>query len=174
MSDAVNPYQSPVTAAVPLKPIVAQGTLTENMLIDLKGASPWLRFIGILGFISAGLTAVSGLISFAFVPLMNQLWDEIQGFETLGAAFGIIFTGGMAVLCLGAAVLIFFPSLFIYRFGQKIRSYLRTGTDQELEQAFRNNKSFWKFSGILCIIYLAFIPVMIIAGIIAALVSAFA
>jgi hypothetical protein len=172
MSDVANPYQSPETAAVPVTPFVAQGTLTENMLIYLKGASPWLSFIGILGFISAGLTAVWGIVSFVFVPLMRQFWGEISGFEMAGA-FGVFFGVAIAVFCIGAGVLMFFPSLFIYRFGERIRSYLRTGLDQELEQAFRNNKSFWKFVGIICIIFLAFIPVMIIAGIIAVVVSAF-
>ena len=172
MSDAVNPYQSPETAAVPVKPLVAQGTLTEAMLIYLKQASPWLRFIGILGFIGAGLTFLSGLVSIAFVPLMRQIWDEIPGFDTVSDVVSAIFGGTMVVFCLGGGVLLFFPALFIYRFGDKIRSYLRTGTDQELEQAFKNNKSFWKFVGIIYIISLAFIPLMIVGGIIVAVVSA--
>ena len=80
----------------------------------------------------------------------------------------------MMVFCLGGAVLIFIPSLFIYRFGERIRSFLRTGIEQELELAFKNNKSLWKFLGIYCIIALASIPVMIIGGIIIAVVVALA
>ena len=173
MSDAVNPYQSPETAAVSEKPLIAQGTLTENMLIYLKEASPWLRFIGILGFVSAGFSVVSGLASFAFVPFMGGLWREIPGFETVRGVFGLVFGGSMAVLLIGSGALMFFPSLFIYRFGDKIRNYLRSGTDQDLELAFRNNKSFWKFTGIICIISAAFTPLLIIGSIIAAFASAF-
>jgi len=173
MSDAVNPYQSPETVSVPVKPLVAQGFLTETMLIYLKGASPWLRFVGIVGFITSGLTALSGLVFFAFLPLVKQLWDEIPGFEaSFSGALGAVFGGGMAVLSIGAGVLIFIPALFVYRFGERIRSYLRTGMDQELEQAFKNNKFFWKFLGIICIVELAFFPLAIIGGIIAAVFSA--
>jgi len=174
MSDAVNPYQSPETVAVPVNPFVAHGALTETMLIYLKGASPWLRFIGIFGFICAGFVALLGLISFAFVPLMNQVWGEIPGFKTtFHGVWGAVFGGSMAVLFIGTGVLMFFPALFVYRFGERIRGYLRTGADRELEQAFKNNKSFWKFLGIICIIELASFPLMIIGGIIAAVFSAF-
>jgi hypothetical protein len=142
------------------------------MLVYLKGASPWLRFVGILGFVCAGLTALSGISLFAFIPMMGQVWNEVPGFESFGDVFGVVFSGGMAVFTIGAGVLIFFPSLFIYRFGDKIRSYLRAGADQDLEQALKNNKSLWKFIGIVCIISLAFIPVMIIGTIIVAVVMA--
>lgn len=166
MPDQINPYQSPETAASPVAPLLAQGALTENMLIYLKGASPWLRFIGILGFVSAGLTVMWGFVS--FTPIIRGIWAGVPGFEWLG-----VFGGGMALLSFAGGVLIFLPSLFIYRFGKKIRGYLRTGVDQELEQAFENNKSFWKFAGIICIIYLAFVPALIVGSVIVALVSAF-
>ena len=172
MSDVVNPYQSPETTAVPEKPLAVQGTLTETMLIYLKGASPWLRFIGIVGFISAGLTVITGISFIAFVPAMGQFWSSIPpGFGSLSGVFRVLFGGSMAVFSIGGGLLMFFPSLFMYRFGDKIRSYLRTGTEQDLELAFKNNKSLWKFNGIICIITLAFVPLAIIGGIIALVVS---
>jgi hypothetical protein len=48
---------------------------------------------------------------------------------------------------------------------------MRTGAEQDLELAFKNNKSLWKFIGILAIIQLAIIPVTMIFGIIAAIVG---
>ena len=174
MSDVINPYQGPETPVGPEKPLVAQGSLTETMLIHLKGASPWLRFIGVLGFVGAGFMALTGLTMFVLFPFMGSAWGEIPGFDSkLSGALGAVFAGGMALLIIGGGALIFFPSLFAYRFGDKIRGYLRTGMDQELELAFKNNKSFWKFYGIICIIYLAFIPLTVVGGIIAALVSVF-
>ena len=175
MSDSVNPFESPVTTVVPVKPLIAQGNLTETMVIYLKGASPWLRFVGILGFVSAGITALSGVLLFALFPLMEELWGEIPGFESsFSGALGAVFGGSMAVFCIIGGLIILFPSLFIYRFGEKIRSYLRTGTDQYLELALKNNKSLWKFLGIFTIVELAFIPLLIIAGIIIAVATALA
>ena len=172
MSDALNPYQSPETAFVPVKPLAAQGILTEAMLIHLKGASPWLRFVGILGFIGSGLTVFSGASIFLLVPLAAQIWDRAPGSEPFSAVMGMVFSGSLGVYCIGLGVLLFFLSLFAYRFGEKILSYLRNGMEEDLETAFRNNKNFWKFLGILCIISLAFIPFLIIGSVIAVAAAA--
>ena len=175
MSDTVNPYQSPSTVATPVKPLVAQGTLTETMLVYLKGASPWLRFIGILGFIGAGTIALWGVFFFAVGLISGGAWTQIPGIDTiadisgdLGGVFAVL-TG---LLTIGLAALAFFPARYTYRFGAKIRVYLREGREQDLELAFKNNKSLWKFLGIICIIQLAFIPLMIIGGIIVVAVVA--
>jgi len=172
MSDTVNPFQSPETAAVPEKPLAAQGTLTETMLIYLKGAAPWLQFMGILGFIGSGFTALWGVAMIALVPLLRQVWDQVPEFEVVGNFLGVAFGGTLAVLCIGGAVVLFFPAFFTYNFGRKIRGYLMNGKDADLEAAFKNNKSLWKFLGIISIIELAFIPLLIIGGIIVAVVMA--
>jgi hypothetical protein len=173
MSDAVNPYQSPVTVVVPEKPLAIQGTLTETMLAYLKGATPWLRLVGILGFISSGSVALMGFSILPFISIVNRVWTEVPGFESFNDASGDVFNVFMVVLFVGAGVLLFFPSLYIFKFGEKIRSYLKTGADEELELAFRNNKSLWKFAGILGIVQLAFFPLLVIGSIIVALVAAF-
>lgn len=173
MSDTVNPYQTPGETVQPVNLPSAQGALTETMLIHLKSASPWLKFIGVLGFIGSGLTALWGLSFSAFIPLVAQVWDEIpQAYQPFGAFIGAALGGSMALVCVGAGLLMFFPSLFAFRFGSKIQNYLRTGTDQDLELAFKNNKSFWKFIGILCIVQLALFPLIIIGSIIAAVALA--
>ena len=171
MSDMANPYQSPATASFPAPPAISQGNLTETMLIYLKGASPWLRFIGVMGFIMAGFVALWGLaLFFIFLFAGNffgELFDEVQGLGLYSGIFGAI-GGAAGLFTIGGAALIFFPALFTYRFGERIRKYLQTGTDSELEEAFKNNRSLWKFNGIILIISLAFIPVSIIVSIIIA------
>ena len=175
MSDAVNPYQSPETMADPVKPLLVQGAITETMLVFLKSTSPWLRFIGIMGFVGAGLIAVWGILLLALGSVMAQVWASMPGLETvsdlsesMGAAFGIL-TG---ILIIGVAALFFVPSHFLYKSGTKIRSYIREGREQDLELALKNNKSYWKFVGIIYIVYLAIIPLTIIISITVAVASA--
>ena len=168
MSDIVNLYQSPETSVIPEEAPSVQGTLTETMLIYLKEASPWLRFVGVLGFIGAGFTILSGVVVFAVIPFMRQsLYSEMAGFGSLTGFMSAAFELTIGLLAIGAGVVMVFLSLFVYRFGEKIRAYLRTGTEQDLELAFRNNKSLWKFLGIMGIIHLAFIPLAIIGTVIA-------
>jgi hypothetical protein len=161
MSDSVNPWQSPQNPSVPDKS--RQGAaLSEPMITYLKQASPWLRFIGILGFIGAGLICLFGILSAVFSSVGAVLAENL----------GFLPAGFISLVYVALAALTFFPARFTYLFGDKLRAYMHSGADWDLEQAFRNNKSLWKFTGILCIIYLAIIPVGIIGVIIAAVSAA--
>jgi len=163
MSEEVNPFQITETPAAPIKPLATHGTpITETMLFYLKGASPWLKFISILGFIGAGLTALGGIRNFVSSSFIEQIWDNTSDFEVFGGFFNGSIIG---LFYMGYAVAMFFPSLFMYRFGDKIRSYLITGAEQDLEQAFKNNKSYLKCTGIILIICLVFTPIIIIYSI---------
>jgi len=104
---------------------------------------------------------------------MGSSWVEIPGLNQFSGFLGAISGGILGFVYLVPGVIMFFPGLFIYRFGEKIRSYNRTGAEIDLELAFKNNKSLWKFNGILYIISLAFIPLLVIGGIIAAIVISF-
>jgi hypothetical protein len=173
MSDNANPYQSPEAAVKPETPLASQAGLTETMLNHLRGASPWLRFIGIVGYIGCGLMVLGGILFLALVPTMNSLWDIVPELGSFSAVIGAAFSGSIGIYLFICAVIGFFPSRFIYTFGSRIRSYLRSGAAGDLEEAFKNNKSLWKFAGIVTIISLAFIPVMAIVGIVIAVAMAF-
>jgi hypothetical protein len=77
----------------------------------------------------------------------------------------------ISLLYIALGVLFYFPASFIYKFGARIRKYQFSNSEEDLEQAFKNNKSYWKFYGVLCIIYLAFIPVLVIVSIIAGIAA---
>jgi hypothetical protein len=161
MSDFENPYKSPETAIETEKPQSGSG-LNETMLGYLKEASPWMRFIGILGFIGAGLFCVIGIISAIF---STAFFGSIEGLESFPiGVFSLFYIAGGA--------LYFFPARFAYFFGAKIRDYQISGSDEDMELAFKNNKSLWKFLGIMCIVLLAFAPVFIIISIVTAAVTA--
>jgi hypothetical protein len=154
MSDNQNPYESPQAEISSVKPLAHQGLLTETMLFYLKGASPWLRFVGIAGFVTLGLYVLIGL---TMIVGVQSFGSTISGWSgAMGAVFGVFY--------LGAIVLMFFPVLFIFQFGKKIKSYIHTGNDEDLEQALKNNKSLWKFIGILSIVVLSFLAITVIFG----------
>jgi hypothetical protein len=66
----------------------------------------------------------------------------------------------------------FFPAKFIYSFGGRINRYVRSGAAEDLEEALKHNKSLWKFSGIVSIVYLAIIPLAVVGTIITAVAAA--
>jgi len=154
MSDIENPYQSPESPIIPEIPQNTGVVLSEKMLRYLSDASPWLQFIGILGFIGCGLLVITGVISAIGFSAMSFL--ELGDFPVWIITFIYVPMG----------VLFFFPARFTFNFGRKIRNYRFSNSLEDLELAFKNNKSLWKFYGIICIIYLAFILFFIITVII--------
>ncbi|MCL2480077.1 MAG: hypothetical protein FWF38_00035 [Spirochaetaceae bacterium] len=156
MSENINPYQAPDADLNAPKPAVSGNGLTIDMVKYLRESAPWLRFIGILSFIGCGITVLAGVGFMIAMPLLAGLSDIYSGL--LGASMGIVY--------IIAGVIMFFPARFTYNFGAKIRSFMQSNNAQDLEMAFKNNKSLWKFCGILCIIYLAVIPVGIVIAII--------
>jgi hypothetical protein len=161
MSDFANPYQSPENPSVPEELPGSQATLTEPMLRYLKEASPWLRFIGVLGFIGSGLTVVGGIVGAIVMFAVSDFTGE------LGGVFSLL----VGLIYLPIGILYFFPARFMYSFGAKIRNYQFTNSEEDLEMAFKNNKSLWKFNGILAIIGLAFIPLSIVLAVIGGLAA---
>ena len=162
MSDFENPYQSPETQIVPETKQNSGIELTVTMLQYLNDASPWLRFIGILGYIGAACMVLGGILVPLFIILAGSYIDE-----QLPGMFGLVY-----LLYIPFGVLAFFPAHFTFMFGQKIRNYKFTNSIEDLEQALKNNKSLWKFQGILYIVALSTIPVMIIVAIIVGVVGA--
>ena len=165
MSDSTgNPYESPQAEAGAADSMTNR-VLTENMFFYLKGASPWLRFFGIVCFITLGISVLFILI-FAF-GIRNMIPDtpEFASFRLLGPGMAFLY-----ILFLG---IYFFPILYLFRFGKYLKSYIYTNDNRDLEEAFRNNKLLWTFLGILVIIGLSILALAFLIGIIVAVFSVF-
>jgi hypothetical protein len=163
MADTENPWQSPDTEVV-AEAGSSRDTLTATMIEHLKGASPWLRFIGVLGYIGAAFLILMGV---AFIVV------EAGNLYLLEAVFGNLVDTFVGVLYMAMGVVAFFPARFTYKFGIKIRDYLLGGGAGDLETAFRYNQALWKFSGVLTIVWLSLAILGIVGGVLFALVVAF-
>jgi hypothetical protein len=173
MSDTVNPWQSP-EAPVQADENAAQGILTALMIRYLKEASPWLRFIGILGYIGAIFLIVSGvgMVAALLITGINGLTGGYNEPGFVGLVSGL-FSSMLGFIYVVLGIIAFFPARFTHGFGVKIRNYLLSGSEKDLEEALKNNRSLWRFNGILAIVYLSLIPVGIVAAIIAAVSQIF-
>jgi len=166
MSDSSgNPYESPQAEAGTVNPL-SDRVLTEDMLYYIRGAAPWLRFIGIVGFAGIGLVVLILIIA-AFG--ISSIMPDSAEFAPLSAIGPVVFLINIPFLAL-----YFFPVLYLYRFGKKIKSYQYTNDSQDLVEAFKNNKSLWTFTGVITIIALAMMVLIILISIIVAIFSAFA
>jgi hypothetical protein len=121
---------SPVTA-----PPGGSSTVAEQ----LQRTQPWVRFLSIMGFILAGFMVLFGLVVGA-----------------AGAATGNYQTLGIMVMYPIMGVVYVFPSIFLLRYADRIKTFVASGQEQDLAGALDAQRSFWKFAGILTIVSIIF------------------
>lgn len=127
----------------------------------LSETAKWGRFLSILGFICCGLLILLGLFFGTFFSRFSS-----------GSAYGVNspyatgYVAGMIwVFYLLAAILYFFPCLFLFRFSGKMKKALAANDQVDLTGAFQNLKSLFRFVGILTIIVLGLYVLGIVAAI---------
>lgn len=115
----------------------------------LSEAAGWARFLGIVGFVLLGLGSIGMLFAGSSLALLGG-----SGVPT-ALIIGIF---------LVFAVIMFFVSFYLFRFGSKMKEALQFQGRELTEQAFENLKSYMKLLGILTIIYLGFYALALIFG----------
>lgn len=136
-------------------------TLDQNIELDgdklkvsnsikehLITSASWARFLAIVGFIFTGITAIGALVMLV---------------AAMSTGFGPLI--GMAFLYVGLAVAMIFPALYMIRFAISITKGLNSTKQSEFEYGVQNLKSFFKFSGIFTIVFLALYIILIFIGI---------
>jgi hypothetical protein len=91
----------------------------------------------------------------------------------LAEDFAGIPVGFMGLIYIACGMLLFLPCRFIYNFGKRIHNYQVANSEEDLEIAFKFNKSLWKFIGILCIVSLALIPLSIVLAVVGGVAAMF-
>jgi len=144
-----------------------EGGLFKSLEINEQGkfhmdeASKWARFLGIIGFIALFIALVAGLGVFMAGSSMMQA----SGIPVSGAGLGFIY--------LITALLYFFPSFYLYKFGSITRKGIRTENITDLNKGLRYLKNFFRFAGILVIVFIGFYIIAIIAFGMGAMTSRF-
>ncbi|WCT14110.1 DUF5362 family protein [Mucilaginibacter jinjuensis] len=123
--------------------------LTPEAQYYLNDGAGWAKFLGIMGFIGCGFILIIALSMGAILGMTARLSPNPAGIPSgLGGVFGFIY----ALL----ALLYFFPSLYIYKFGTGAKKGILMRESADITVAISKLKSFLKFWGVLMIIGLAF------------------
>jgi hypothetical protein len=121
----------------------------------LKEAAAWGRFLAVCGFIMIAFMILLGIF---FSWFMSKIMSSLPAGSTMGGAVGAFYL----VICLVLALIYFFPTLNLYRFSVKIPKGIDAKDDTVITEAFMNQKSLYKFMGILTIIILCFYAMVIV------------
>ncbi len=115
--------------------------------------SRWGNFLAVVGFVFVGLIAILA-VSLGFIL------NNIAGEQPTDLPFEP--TGLITVIYLLIALLYFFPCLYLYRFASKMKSSVISRDQNLLTEALANQKSLFKFMGVLTIIGLAFYAIALL------------
>ena len=161
-----NPYSTPATNPYGASNLATADAVSAAAVQQLAATKPWVRFMSVLTFIGAGFMLV------AAVAMVGM--GSMGAFAKSGA--GAAFTGamgfGMAAVYAVLSIIYIFPGIKLWKFASAIARLMQSGRDEDLVAALNQQRSFWKFVGILMLailaIYLIVIAVAIIGGVAAA------
>ncbi len=126
----------------------------------LEESAKWGKFLAIVGFVISGLIFIAGLTISSNMGSGSPLGGEGVFGPGTPAGLGPV----LMIFYIVAAVLYFFPCLYLYRFSTKMRTALASDDQQTLTESFQNLKSMFRFVGIIAIILLAFYALGLIAA----------
>ena len=107
----------------------------------LNETGKWGKFLAIVGFCVIGLIVMMGLFAGTIFSSMGEALP-FPGFL-------------MGLIYVGIGLLYFFPVYYLFKFSNQVRTALISKNSQQLDSAFENLKSHYKFIGILMIITLS-------------------
>ena len=127
----------------------------------LKETARWAKFLSIIGFILSGFLVLIGIFSGS---IFSSMGGEM-------AAAGMMGTGLVMVIYIIIAIIYIMLSLYLYRFATKMQYALQAIDQQEFNDSLHNLKRVYKIMGILVVVYLGFMALVLIFGLVATMFS---
>ena len=145
--------------------------MEENQLEQLEASKrylnetrKWMKFFGIFMIISIvclvilAIALMSGGNPFATAVGGNLL--EMKGVTVVTGIFYLIFAGIMV-----------FPAIYIFRAVKAAQNAIESNDNAQMTEFLKNTKSYWKFTGIYTIVVLAFVVLIMLFAMIAAIAT---
>jgi len=125
----------------------------ENTKSQLSSMSSWATIMAIIGFSS---TILGVFISFMAPKVPEGYEDFYEQYRASNSPsiLGIIFTLAISFLI----------NYFLFMFGRKTKAGVESLNQGDLNEGFRNLKTYFKILGILLIIFLGFFILMVFFG----------
>lgn len=154
-STPANPYSTPAANLYGSTSGGAADAVSSSTVAILAGTKPWVRFMSVLMWIGVGfmllVSAVMGVVSMLGVG-KSVSSGPLGGKE-------------MIIICVLYGVLAFvyiFPALKLWKYANRIGSLGATRSVADLDAALNEQRSFWKFVGVMTIIMISLYLVAII------------
>ena len=150
-----NPYSTPAANLYGSTSGGAAVAVSPNTIAMLAGTKPWVRFLSVLMWISVGLMLIAAA-GMGFVSTIGVAKSMSSG--PFGGKQLII----LAVLYGILAFVYIFPAIKLWKYANRIGSLGATRSVADLDAALNEQRSFWKFIGVMAIILISLYLVAII------------
>ncbi len=133
--------------------------LLEESKLYVSSTGKWMKFFAILGCIGAGFMVLAALLLISvgsFIPLAEDL-----------GVLSRVGTGVVGFIYLIIAAVYIYPIIYLFRASAAARLAIESKDNVQMTEFLKNNKSFWRYCGILTIVLFCFYIVLIIGFIIA-------
>ena len=163
-----DPYAPPTTTVHEAGHAV-DGRVSQAVVHQLAGTKPWVRFMSVLMFVGAAMMLLLAVVIAIAGSQISKLATPPGASPIFSGVMGL----GIAVLYGVLSIVYIYPALKLWNYASRIGDLLMTGSEQDLVNALGQQRSFWKFLGILVlamfVLYFVGIFVVIAVGGIAAM-----
>jgi hypothetical protein len=159
-----NPDAVPQAAAIDPGPVPVDIPFTPTAQQLLDETRPWVLFLAVMIFIASAFMALAG-VSIILMGIGMGSFSLTRGRSVLAPAAGNIIGGFFYILM---SIVYVAPGVFLLRYASAIKLLEVNRSAQVLEDALRNQRSFWRYIGIVTIISLILAILFVILGLAAA------
>jgi hypothetical protein len=162
---SIDPYATPA-ATGQMPGAHSQAVITEGVVGQLAGTKPWVRLISVMCFIGVGFMLLAGLVM--MVGGASMFNGIAKGNSGLTA--GMITAMAVAYTIFG--ILYLYPAVKLWKYANRIGDLVRSGQSADLESALNEQRAFWKFFGVIILLFLALYGLIFLIAIIGGVVAA--
>jgi hypothetical protein len=121
----------------------------------LRKTQPWVRLVGMFGFLCAGLMALLGVASL------------------MGISAGRVEQGPVASLLLYPALFVLYviPSFQLLKYARRIDTFVAQGHTVQLEAALEAQRAFWRFIGVVVTVSAGAMAIVLVAAMIVGIMA---
>ncbi|MBK1884469.1 hypothetical protein JIN85_18780 [Luteolibacter pohnpeiensis] len=148
-----NPYSAPIAEDTP--PSMG-GPVNYGVVEQLVLTRPWVRLISLIA-----------ILFHALMLFVGSVWLIISSNSGPSYTAGSSYQSVPKLSIMGISYLIFgilglYPALKLWKYASRISRLYDSSTEVELIAALTEQKKFWRFTGILILMYIAAIAMMVI------------
>ncbi len=165
---SIDPYSTPIATGQTSGPY-SQAAITEGVIRQLAGTKPWVRLISVVMFIGVAFMLLASVV---FLVAGTAILGNVGKAKLAAGGANAAMITGMAIAYIIFGILYLYPSVKLWKYANRIGDLVRSGQAMDLESALNEQRAFWKFFGVIIVLFLALYGVIFLVAIVGGVIAA--